>query len=70
MSTTSMRITGRDLRLLRHASEVQLTALAAAWGCSRQNIARIEAARRPTDVAVSRYVAALRRAEGLEAAER
>ncbi len=70
MSMRFERISGRDLRLLRLASEVPLMALAAAWGCSRQNIARIEAARRPTDVAITRYVAALRRAEGVEAAER
>ena len=70
MSMTSERISGRDLRLLRLAHEVQLMAMAAAWGCSRANITRIEAARRPTEVAITRYVAALRRAEGLEAAER
>jgi len=67
MSTTADRISGRDLRLLRLAHEVQLAALARAWGCSRQNIARVESARRPTETAISRYVAALQLAEGAEA---
>lgn len=60
---TNHHITGADLRLLRRAREIRQTAVADAWGCSRANVARVEAARRPTREAVGKYLGALREAE-------
>ena len=56
-------LSGTDLLLLRTARRIRQTAVARAWGCSRGNIARIEAQRRPTRAALDKYFAAIERAE-------
>lgn len=51
--------TGDDLYLLRASRRVRQADVARAWGCSRQNIARVEASRRLTSESVRRYMSAL-----------
>ncbi len=59
----STRLNGSDLRLIRLARDVRQSDLARAWGCTRQNVARVEGSRRLTTRAVAAYMAALASAE-------
>jgi len=49
--------------MLRVTRNIRQTEIARAWGCSRANIARIEAGHRPTPTAIEKYLTSLRRAE-------
>ena len=56
-------VTGRDLALLRRERELRQGDVARAWPCSREYVGQLEAACRPSPAAVTRYLAALQRAE-------
>ncbi len=63
MTDATARITGTDLLLLRTKARIKQTAIARHWPCTRTNIARVEASRRPTQAAIDKYLAALEAAE-------
>jgi hypothetical protein len=62
--TIEVRLSGRDLRLLRVSHDVRVSEIAAVYPCSRQRITQIEGQRRVTERLARRYLAALARAEG------
>jgi transcriptional regulator with XRE-family HTH domain len=56
---TTTRTTGLELKLLRISHGLTVREVAAAAGCSRTYVNRIEAAARPSDRVCTKYFAAM-----------